>query len=506
MKIVAINIVYIFIAFHLHAQGQINVKDYGAKGDGKTDDTKAIQLAINAASPLMKTTIYLPAGIYSIASYTTTSNYLENYSLLLYSNLNIKGDGKKTIIRLADHVFDKKDTNANAHIFYGKKIANISFSNLLIDMNGANNLVPSGIIKNHSAIFISSGNNCYIHDITIKNCSGTNMINIMSRGSNIVIENCKFINGGNYVGTPLPNKFQYDFSFIYCEWDSTTVKNNRIEQQDINIALRNYTGGIELHGSYSSATENVIVGCWPAIYITSSVGKMMEDISIQNNYFINCVTGISFWLILPMSNVSIINNQIKLTYSRSPKLNVCAGIIIPNGNAKEYNAKLANASWVNNLQIKGNTITADSMQNLSAGIIIHSLRRSIIQNNTISGMNYAGITLAGSKWGTDSLDIKNNTFKDFMPNNDRNIVAGYVVITDTYSPKVKNAPGYKNVIFSENKFINNNVKNLAKLSPTGKSVGVFIALPSKVIDSIKFNNNQFSDPSEKIQKVNTDNQ
>ncbi len=504
MKVLIINTALIFFLGKIAASDTLNVKNFGAKGDGKTDDTKAIQSALNASSPLTKTTIYFPAGIYNIASYTTTPVYFINYCLILHSNLDIEGEGDQSIIRLADHIFDQTDTSANAHLFYGSHIKNINFSNLVIDLNGANNLVPSNVLKNHAAIFTADGYNYYIHNVTIKNCSGTNMLNIMRPGRGLVIENCTLLNGGNYVGNAVANKNQIDFSFIYSEWDSTIVTNNNIRQQNIDIALSNYTGGVELHGSNSSATDNYIEGCWPAIYITSSGDSVLNNVSIENNRIINCVTGISFWIEHPMHNVLIEKNQIQLTSSRSPKLKICAGIHVPNGNSKEFSKRMANAAPIYNLQIKENTITADTMEMLSAAMILHSLQGSSIQNNIITGMNYGGIVLAGSKWGIDSLLVTNNTFHDFLPNNDKNAVAGYIVITDTYSKDINNAPGFKEVEFSNNKFLRSKMRNTASNMGKGKFLGGFIAVPEKMAGNIIFKNNKFSDPSEKISTVKID--
>jgi polygalacturonase len=45
-----------------------NVKDYGAIGDGTTDDKTAIQAAIDAANAAGGGIVYLPTGVYNIAS------------------------------------------------------------------------------------------------------------------------------------------------------------------------------------------------------------------------------------------------------------------------------------------------------------------------------------------------------------------------------------------------------------------------------------------------------
>ena len=45
-------------------QQTVSVKDFGAKGDGTTDDTAAIQAALNTGN----STIYFPSGTYLISS------------------------------------------------------------------------------------------------------------------------------------------------------------------------------------------------------------------------------------------------------------------------------------------------------------------------------------------------------------------------------------------------------------------------------------------------------
>lgn len=69
-----------------------NVKDFGAKGDGITDDTPAIQAAINWTSADTRGTIYFPAGTYKITGEVNLPIGSGNVSLCLV------GDGDASVL------------------------------------------------------------------------------------------------------------------------------------------------------------------------------------------------------------------------------------------------------------------------------------------------------------------------------------------------------------------------------------------------------------------------
>ena len=139
-------------------------------------------------------------------------------------------------------------------------------------MNGSNNLVPNKVIKNHATIFTSYGSNYHIHNLVIERPSGTNMLNIMSKGSGlIVVENSKFI------------KWRELCRFTFCLINKVDVaihlftlnaiihdcsKQHHTATRHQHFFAKLYWWD-QVHGSNSSATDNTIVGCWPAIYVTS---------------------------------------------------------------------------------------------------------------------------------------------------------------------------------------------------------------------------------------------
>lgn len=77
----------------------LNTKDFGAVGDGVTDDTAAIQATIDAAAAAGGGEVVLAAGTYIVSGGEEPSDGC----LMLKSNVTLSGAGMgETVIKLAD--------------------------------------------------------------------------------------------------------------------------------------------------------------------------------------------------------------------------------------------------------------------------------------------------------------------------------------------------------------------------------------------------------------------
>ena len=193
-----------FVIISLSAQslyGMINVKDYGATGDGVTNDTTSIQNAL-FASPDAKT-VYFPAGTYMI-----------NNTLKIPDGITVKGEGNSSIIKLMDNStvgVDPLGTTAysvltNSNWTVGQR--NIQIKDIVIDANKSNNsqamrgiilynakdaLIDNVTVKNvklYHGMFLFK-----MRDATISNCTVTNF-----DGDGICIEKSTYcVVSGNHV-------------------------------------------------------------------------------------------------------------------------------------------------------------------------------------------------------------------------------------------------------------------------------------------------------------------
>lgn len=463
---------------------------WGAKGDGRTDDTCAIQKSIDAGA-----NIYLPEGVYILGKITSKKNYLENLILTLHSNLSIAGSGSKSVLRLADHILDNpNDNESNAHMMGGENLSNVSIRKIQFDMNGSNNLVPADKIRNAMALRIAGGENVDIENCLFHNCAGHNVLVLSigrnDRNSGARIHNNIFRNGGRYVGTPTENIHNPDFSFVYIEWEDAVVQENIIEQEDINIGMHNYSGGVEIHGSHSKVLNNVIIGCDPAIYIATAPAPI-EDVEVSSNTMHNCARGVSFFLTTkPPKNIVISSNTILLNQSHlRTGAGECVGIEVPNGAKRIFGSVHASASPITGLKITDNRIESDLAGNdgcRSVGMVIHSLHDAQIAGNRIAGMTGCGIKFIGSPWGSIDVIITKNTILDCGANvGSSKDSTGIYFAHDGYSIVPPRSYYVKNITITDNLIGNTNEEG-----PQHSGM-VFVNLPATKIENLYVGRNRF---------------
>src|SRR5262249_36839290 len=102
---------------------RFDVKEFGAQGDGATDDGAAFQRAIDTAGSMGGGTVFFPSGTYIV--HPTTP-------LHLYDNLELRGEGAGSLIKIAD------DAGNFDALFYDAgdvPLQNVSFADFHVDLN-----------------------------------------------------------------------------------------------------------------------------------------------------------------------------------------------------------------------------------------------------------------------------------------------------------------------------------------------------------------------------------
>jgi polygalacturonase len=159
---------------------QVSVKTYGAKGDGVTDDTTAIQNAINAAASLGGGTVSIPDGTY-LVNPDTKIKLKSNMRLSLSSNAVLKTKA------------------ASTSTFYTISALNLSNIEITGGKIIGNRNLYSGTSNAGHGIRIVNSTNVRIADVTVTDCWGdgiyigaayTGTAGELNYCGNVTIERC----------------------------------------------------------------------------------------------------------------------------------------------------------------------------------------------------------------------------------------------------------------------------------------------------------------------------
>lgn len=256
----------------------VNVKDFGAKGDGVTDDTAAIQAAINYCTNLAnrKQTLYFPA-MKAATAYKITA------PLVITSRLNIVGDGQ---FSTAIHAYGMSqgqyiiDYNCAAlDVVYYSGISNIT----ILSDNGA----PTGVRLNnisymlmkqvqlanlYKGIYITGTNTFsnFFEQVTAYNIGYTSVQwENFTGGGQYMFSGCTFT--GNF-GVLLSNTAATDaLGFYDCNWEQCV---------EIDLYVTGSVRGLTINGCRSEGLNGP-----QSFRIEPAAGKFVSGLNITGCFW-----------------------------------------------------------------------------------------------------------------------------------------------------------------------------------------------------------------------------
>lgn len=308
------------------ANQRVNIKTFGANGDGLNDDTQSLLDAIEYIKE-SGGTIYFPKGTYLIRN-----------KIFLYSNITLLGECKNAIL--------KANSNDYRFIIYGD---NIEINNLKFDGNSENYNINKIIdcdyenkkqTKNFSLI------NCHIGNMKASWCHGVSL----SYNENSIISNCifdGFVSSGN--GTTGDLEGSARAIVISDNTHGYVIENNLfrglVDGEDSDFI---HVKGLKQNDTEFPYTNGMFESCVGDIKNNSFYGFMKSAIKVQSQ------------------GVNITNNTIDMRELTSKK---------------SYSSiRIQNST---NCNISNNTTILDANQSISAVYVLQRSKNIIYLDNSI---------------------------------------------------------------------------------------------------------------------------
>ena len=351
----------------------VNVKDFGAKGDGLTNDTVAVQAALDSGSGC----VWFPAGTYMLNRCKIPSNTIVMGD---YPTLKAIGSSVTTEKTIFTNKSDGTIGGYNAN-------ENIVLKNLIIDGNWDS-------VSWATTVAFSHCKNVFISECVFKNVSQFHMIEI-NGSKHVKIENCYFSNYGKDSGytemVQLDKAWGEEGFPWFGPYDNTICS-------DIEICGCSFEGNPDLRvftdydpcgiGNHISGTE-----------------KGLQRVFIHNNYFFGLTTGIK---LASVDQGWVCENYFNLCCNGFVSTSRCMGVSVKDNQMYLY--KPADATWGGN----GYGVRTEYNQNAFSNIMVVGNRISggknngiaimgsnhIVKDNYVSDMGGAGIYLGYFETGS----------------------------------------------------------------------------------------------------------
>ena len=416
----------------------VNVKYFGATGDGETDDITAIKKAIDYADENNIFNVYFPKGTYIVSNQFT-----------IFSNANFYGDGNCSIIK-ANNFANNNDYKSILYLKHpqmhedSNNTKNFSIKKLKFDNNGYADAGQMGIIT------LWGGRDYVIEDcefiVNGANCWGINLwsANQNAHLRNLKIDNispdnslggCLWIRSGMAVvneGQKTKNVFIDNIAMsstakdeLFCiadgvsgGWTEAEISNIRLEgKAETNLPGFLFIANNVGNNSYVRYTMNnaIIIGKCTNFAIKSSNASGVTGSPIEyvvNNVIIDMEKGGG--ISAGWSSESFYFSNCKIKIAESSKNAAQGANLIDSwcdSSCEACNVRNCTIDCSGNNKIpcqQCNLVANSIIKSNSRGLHSYGSHRAIYTNNIIYADNYAiSFQNNGSNGGYDSIIIGN---------------------------------------------------------------------------------------------------
>ena len=356
---------------------ELNVKNYGALGDGSTDDTAAIILGLAAAGGR---TLLFPSGTYVVAVDTTVMFTPE-------ATTRIQGEAG-TVLR-----FNMTDTAT--YSLFDLANAEVTFSDIKIELNTS---VTGGTV----VVFQWQANGLYLHNVEVDGGVTTDI-----SGSHVFqVINCS--SSGTFGRLAIDNCYWHDVTRMWLRANASTAV-----VTDIRVSSSHFVN--------SESTMFAMNAPLGSITNVAFTGNTWRD------PFINAVQTDSFFIGPQAHNVTITGNSFYGTSNECIHVEENAKNVVISGNSIKMNSTercvsvldAANSGGTiipENIIITNNVIERIDGTNVGSGIELvndasgfEPVNRCVISGNVIKGWEYGIVNGANQD---DSIQITDNIIDD----------------------------------------------------------------------------------------------